>query len=128
MAWIWIGVDVALAIHDEQIAEHSGASGCRDLGLLQSALARPINQASYGNPDIADLAAAYCIGIVRSHPFLDGNKRTGFVLAELFLELNGCTSTASDLDCVTAVMGLADGTLGDADFAAWIRAHLLEIR
>jgi death-on-curing protein len=122
--WVWITEAVVLAIHDEQIAEHGGASGCRDLGLLQSALSRPLNLATYDAPDAAALAAAYCSGIVRNHPFVDGNKRTGFVLAELFLDLNGFELTASDADVVLTVLRLADGSLDEAGFAAWIRAAI----
>lgn len=125
---MWISEAVVLAIHDEQLAEHGGASGCRDLGLLQSALARPMNLASYDTPDAAALATAYCSGIVRNHPFADGNKRTGFVMAELSLALNGFELVASDVDVVSAVTGLADGSIDDAAFAAWIRENLRALK
>lgn len=124
MDWAWVSEAVVLAIHDEQLAEHGGAPGCRDQGLLRSALARPINLAADDTPDAAALAAAYCSGIVRNHPFVDGNKRTGFVVAELFLTLNGFELIANDVDVVGAVTGLADGTIDDAAFAAWIRNAL----
>jgi death-on-curing protein len=122
--WVWIDESVVLAIHDEQLAEHGGASGVRDLGLLQSALARPQNLAAYGSPDAADLAAAYAFGVVRNHPFVDGNKRTAFVAAELFLELNGHTLQSDDEDCVLTMLKLASGDMPEADFAAWIRRDM----
>ena len=84
---VWLSQQIVLAIHDEQLAEHGGAAGVRDAGLLDSALARPLNRVAYGGPDIAELAALYALGIVRNHPFVDGNKRTGYVMLETFLEL-----------------------------------------
>jgi death on curing protein len=94
----WVAPAVALAVHDEQIAEHGGAPGVRDLGLLQSALHRPQNLEAHGNPDIADLAAAYAFGIARNHPFVDGNKRSSAVIARTFLRLNGFEINASQAD------------------------------
>lgn len=122
-AWIWIETSVVLAIHDEQLAEHGGAPGIRDGGLLESALGRPQNLTAYGEPDHADLAAVYAHGIARNHPFADGNKRTAFVAAELFLVLNGFELTAEDTDCVLTLLALAAGELDQAAFAAWLRAH-----
>jgi death on curing protein len=122
-SWIWIDPSVVLAIHDEQLAEHGGATGIRDAGLLESALGRPQNLAAYGDPDHADLAAAYAYGIARNHPFVDGNKRTAFVAAELFLALNGFDLTAEDTDCVLTMLALAAGELTEPAFAAWIRHH-----
>lgn len=122
-AWVWIDPSVVLAIHDEQLAEHGGASGIRDAGLLDSALGRPQNLAAYGEPDHADLAAAYAYGIARNHPFVDGNKRTAFVAAELFLALNGCELMAEDTDCVLTMLALAAGEIDEAGFAAWIRRY-----
>ena len=121
--WTWIETSVVLAIHDEQLAEHGGAAGIRDAGLLDSALGRPLNLAAYGNPDHADLAGAYACGIVRNHPFVDGNKRTAFVAAELFLMLNGFELTVEDTDCVFTMLSLASVELDEAAFAAWIRTH-----
>ena len=121
--WVWIDPSVILAAHDEQIAEHGGSAGIRDRGLLESALARPLNRAAYGKPDHADLAACYGAGIAKNHPFVDGNKRTAFVAVELFLALNGWKLTASDADAVIAMLAVADGTLADAAFADWIRRH-----
>ena len=122
--WIWIEHAVILAIHEEQLAEHGGATGIRDAGLVASALARPANLALYGNPDVSDLAASYAFGIARNHPFIDGNKRTAFVAAELFLLLNAHVLTADDADCVTKVLALAAGELDEASFAAWLRQHV----
>ncbi len=122
--WTWIVEDVALAIHDEQLAEHGGASGLRDLGLLQSALARPRHLAAYGKADVSALAAAHMYGLVRSHPFVDGNKRTGLVLAELFLALNGYALAATDAECVTITLGVADGSTTESALAAWIRGKI----
>ena len=96
MAIIWIEEAVVLAVHEEQLAEHGGAVGIRDLGLLQSALARPQHLVAYGKPDVAALAAAYGYGIARNHPFMDGNKRTAFTVTELFLTLNGYELLADD--------------------------------
>lgn len=125
MPWIWVSETVAIAIHDEQLAEHGGSSGVRDAGLLQSALARPRNAASYGSPCAAELAATYAYGIARNHPFIDGNKRTALVVSELFLALNGFALTADDAECVTTFLALADGSLSEGDLAAWFRTHIV---
>lgn len=122
--WVWIEPAVIVAIHEEQLAEHGGPAGTRDLGLLESALARPLQMAHYGKPDVADLAASHGFGIARNHPFIDGNKRTAFVAAELFLALNGYRLIAEDADCVTHMLALAGGELEEASFAAWLRQHL----
>ena len=119
----WIDVDVVLAIHDEQLAEHGGQAGVRDRGLLESALARPRNQFACGESSLPRLAASYAFGISRNHPFLDGNKRTSLVVAELFLDLNGLDLTASDEACVTTFLRLAAGELGEDDLARWIEAN-----
>ncbi len=120
---IWIDLPEVLAIHGRQLDEHGGASGVRDDGLLESALARPQQLFTYGEPDVFDLAAAYTAGIVRNHPFVDGNKRTGFVVGILFLELNGPTFTASEADATQAVLGLAAGKITDDEFAMWLRSN-----
>lgn len=124
IGWVWIERSVVLAAHGEQLAEHGGAAGIRDAGLLDSALARPLNQAAYGNPDVADLAAAYGFGLARNHPFVDGNKRTALIALELFLELNGHELLATDVECVLTILALAAGELEEAQLAAWIRSHL----
>lgn len=121
--WIWIDRSVILAVHDAQLAEHGGGAGVRDATLLESALAKPLNLAAYGEPDAAALAAAYAYGISRNHAFIDGNKRTGFVAAELFLRLNGFKLTATDADCVLTMLAVAAGDISEDAFAAWLRAH-----
>lgn len=122
-AWIWIERAAILAIHDMQLAEHGGGSGVRDHNLLEFALARPINLAAYGDPDAPALAAAYGYGISRNHAFIDGNKRTGFVAAELFLRLNGHQLVADDADCVLTMLAVASGDISEDAFATWLRAH-----
>ncbi|NQV98578.1 MAG: type II toxin-antitoxin system death-on-curing family toxin [Rhodospirillales bacterium] len=123
-SWTRIDQHVVLAIHDEQIAEHGGHAGLTDEGLLSSALARPDNKANYQNADIAELAAAYGFGISSNHPFLDGNKRTAFVVVELFLNLNGYQLNADDIACVQTFLSLAAGNLSEKDLATWLRAHI----
>ena len=118
---LWLSSALILAIHDEQLTEHGGGGGLRDPGLLDSALARPLNRAGYGQPDMAELAALYAIAIARNHPFVDGNKRTAFVALEVFLQLNGCTFTASDADAVVMMLAMAAGELPDPEFIAWVR-------
>jgi death-on-curing protein len=125
--WVWIEESVVWAVHEAQLAEHGGSAGVRDSGLLQSALARPLNLVAYGEADASTLAAAYGFGIARNHPFIDGNKRTAFVCAELFLALNGYVLTALDADCVSTMLALAAGELPEADFAAWIKTYTTPI-
>jgi len=120
---IWILMSTALAVHDEQLAEHGGISGVRDPALLDSALARPRNLHAYGEASIPALAASLAFGIARNHPFLDGNKRTSLVSAELFLELNGYVLVASDEVCVTTFLDLAAGALTEAQLTEWFAAH-----
>jgi death-on-curing protein len=119
--WVWIERAVVLAIHNEQLAEHGGLTGIRDEGLLESALARPLNLAAHHTPDCADLAAAYGFGICRNHPFMDGNKRTAFVVIELCLAINGYELVAEDADCVLTMFALAAGEFEEPSLAAWIR-------
>lgn len=120
----WIEVEVALAIHDRQLAEHGGLSGLRDMGSLASALERPRNKWTYGETDAAELAAAYAYGIARNRPFSDGNKRTAWVLARLFLALNGQTLKFAPEAAVQIVMAQAGGTLSEDALADWFRTHL----
>lgn len=122
--WIWVATDVARAAHVEQLAEHGGAAGVRDDGLLESAMARPLNLAEYGEPDAAALAASYAWGIARNHPFADGNKRTAAVVAETFLVLNGFTLLASDAELVVAILALAAGELAEDELTEWFREHV----
>ena len=121
--WVWLDPRVLRAVHEEQLAEHGGATGTRDEGLFESALARPENQVAFGAPDAADLAAAYGFGIARNHPFIDGNKRTAFVAVELFLELNGFALTAGDADSLLTMLAVAAGQMDEATFARWLRQH-----
>jgi death on curing protein len=125
--WVWLEYSVIIAVHEEQLAEHGGAEGLRDAGLLESALAKPRHLASYGEPNAVDLAAAYGFGLARNHPFIDGNKRTAFVAVELFLTLNGWTLDADDANCVLTMLSLAAGELSEADFADWIRRHSVRV-
>ena len=122
---VWIDERDALAIHDRLLALDGGRAGVRDPGLLKSALTRPKQIHAYGNrPGTVTLASAYTAAIVRNHPFVDGNKRTGFILGALFLELNGYRLTASEEDATQAVIGLAAGTLDENAFAAWMRVNV----
>ena len=122
--WHWLDREVLLAIHDAQLSEHGGGAGVRDEALFDSAIAKPRNLAAYGKPDAPALAAAYAYGISRNHAFIDGNKRTAFVAAELFLRLNGFVLTVSDSDSVLAMLGLAEGKLSESEFADWLRRHI----
>ena len=119
----WLDEDVVLAIHEAQIAEHGGGAGLRDRGLLVSALERPKNSAQYSGADVPELAALYAIGIIRNHPFVDGNKRVGAVLLDVFLELHHVELTATDDELVEAILGVASGTLSDEAFTTWVREH-----
>ena len=121
--WVWIDKQVMLAVHEEQLAEHGGAAGIRDEGLLDSALARPVNLAAYAKPAIADLAASYAVAIAKNHPFIDGNKRTAFVAMELFLMLNGVELKADDASAVMMTLAVAAGEIDEAALADWINAH-----
>ncbi len=123
--WTWIDARDARAVHDRLLVLHGGAAGTRDAGLLDSALARPRQLAAYGaSVDVIDLAAAYTCGLIQNHPFVDGNKRSGFVIGILFLELNGARFTASEEAATRAMMDLAAGRLGDAGYAAFLREHV----
>ncbi|HEY9238922.1 MAG TPA: type II toxin-antitoxin system death-on-curing family toxin [Burkholderiaceae bacterium] len=123
MTWRWVDKRLLLILHDESLAEHGGASGLRDEGLLDSALARPLNLLAYGDPDAADLAAAYGLGLAKNHAFVDGNKRAAFLSVGLFLALNGYRLNASQPDATLTVMALAAGDIGEEEFARWIRAN-----
>lgn len=118
----WLSRPAVEIIHDEQLAEHGGAPGLRDAGLLESALARPQNLFGYeGETDLCALAAAYAAGLVRNHPFVDGNKRTGFLAAYAFLLMNGRELVAPDAEAVVMTLDLAAGELPEAGYAAWLR-------
>ena len=122
----WLDSKFALAVHDRQLSEHGGITGVRDAGLLESALARPVNRWSYGEDELVVLAAAYGFGLARNHPFLDGNKRTAWVVARSFLRLNGIKIHFKQEDAIATVQALAAGELTEADLADWFRLHLSE--
>ena len=122
--WRWLNLRSVLAIHAEQLAEHGGGSGVRDIALLESALARPINLAAYGAPDAATLAAAYAYGLARNHPFVDGNKRTAFVTAVAFLLRNGCDLDAPEPEVVLTFVELAAGRMTEEALASWFRERM----
>ncbi len=120
----WVDERDVLVIHDRLLAQHGGAPGVRDLGLLESALARPRQHYAYSNKsDVVHLAAIYIAGIVRNHPFVDGNKRAGLVAGVLFLELNGFDFIASEEDVTQSVFSLAAGLLDENQFSSWLRAN-----
>jgi death on curing protein len=119
----WILRDAVLALHEELLAEFGGSSGIRDEGLLESALARPENLFAYGNPSVFDLAASYGFGLVKNHPFVDGNKRIGFTVAVLFLEINGLRFQAAEADAVVRTLALAAGKMSEAAYAEWLKAN-----
>lgn len=121
--WRWINIEVAIAAHREQLAEHGGGEGKRDAGALEGAMARPRQRAAYEDCDAPALAAAYAFGISRNHPFVDGNKRTAAVVSETFLVLNGWRLTATDAEIVVAFVALAAGELSEAELAQWFRDH-----
>jgi len=123
MTWTWIDPAVVLAICDQQLAEHGGLPGVPDMSLLESALARPAQQAAYGEPDVFDLAAAYAHGIARNHPFADGNKRTAYVVCLLFLRLHGIRIAAPGPERVLVFERLGQGELTQDALAAWLRGQ-----
>ena len=123
MSWRWISKQALLLLHAESLAEHGGSAGMRDEGLLDSALARPLNLAAYGEPDIAALAASYGVGVAKNHPFVDGNKRAAFLATGLFLYRNGYRLTASQADAILTMLGVAAGEIDEDAFAAWLRQH-----
>ena len=123
---VWIEIELVHAIHDRQLAEHGGLIGVRDAGALESALARPQNRWAFGESDPCALAAAYAFGIARNHLFADGNKRTAWVLARLFLALNGITIRFAAEDAIATVLRLAAGQLSEEQLAGWLRAHVAQ--
>ena len=122
----WVALSAVLAIHEEQLAEHGGLDGIRDRGLLESALPRPRDLQSYGQPDLADLAAAYAFGIARNHPFLDGNKRTSAVVTRLFLRLNGHDLDATQAQRLAIWLALGAGETTEQALADWMRSRLVK--
>ncbi len=120
---IWVPQPVVLAIHGHLLAEHGGAQGVRDVGLLESALARPEQLNAYGTPDLFDLAASYTIGLVKNHPFVDGNKRTGFMVGYVFLGRNGHRLMADEAATTQTVLAVAAGEIDENSYANWLRRH-----
>lgn len=123
MTWRWIDKQALMLLHDESLADHGGVSGLRDEGLLDSALARPLNLVAYGDPDFADLAASYGVGLAKNHPFVDGNKRAAFLSVGLFLLLNGYRLVAGQAEATVVILDLASGEIDEADFSIWIRSQ-----
>ena len=123
--WRWLDRRIVEAVHDRQLAEHGGGTGLRDENGLESALARPVNQSLYAQKDAATLAAAYAFGIARNHPFVDGNKRTAWVAARLFLGLNDIAIAFDKVEATIMMQRLAAGELGEEDVAAWLAEHLV---
>lgn len=122
-AWNWVDKRALLLLHDESLAEHGGLPGLRDEGLLDSALARPANLAAYGEPDLIELAASYCVGLAKNHPFVDGNKRAALLAMGMFLYLNGHRLVASQADTTLASLAVASSEWDEATLAAWLRTH-----
>jgi len=120
---VWVARELVLVLHDRLLAEHGGAPGLRDEGLLDSALARPRQLLAYGDPDICALAAAYAAGLVRNYPFVDGNKRIAFMTAYVFLARNGRRVLAPEAEATAMVIGLAAGEIDEAAFAVWLRSN-----
>jgi len=121
MGWRWLPDSAVIAMHDEQLAAHGGDEGVRDEGLLSSALARPKNQTCYAAPSVFELAAAYAFGIIRNHPFIDGNMRTGFLAAYAFLEMNGWELIVPETEAVAAILTLARGEMEEVGFSTWLQ-------
>lgn len=122
--WRWIDQGTLVLLHDESLAEHGGGAGLRDEGLLRSALARPRNLVAYGSPDVAELAAAYGVGLAKNHPFVDGNKRAAFLAVGLFLALNGQRLVATQAEAALVMLDVAASAIDEPGFALWIRDHL----
>jgi death-on-curing protein len=120
---VWVRRDVVIAFHDHLLAEHGGSAGIRDEGLLDSALGKPQNLFVYGKPSLFDLSASYGFGLVKNHPFIDGNKRIGFATASLFLELNGHEFRATEVDVVLRTLALAAGEMSETAYAEWLKAN-----
>ena len=120
---VWIEQELALSLHAELIAEYGGLNGVRDAGLLESALARPRQLLAYGDPNLFDMAAAYAFGIVRNHPFVDGNKRTALAVTDVYLQLNGFEIVVDEIQAVVAFQDLAAGEIDEAMLAKWIEAN-----
>lgn len=125
---VWVLDETVLALHEQLLALHGGATGLRDRGLLESALARPRNLFVYEKATVFALAASYAFGLVKNHPFVDGNKRIGFAVGVLFLELNGVRLEAGEADAAVQTLGLAAGAIKEAEYAAWLKANSRRVR
>lgn len=123
---VWLSIDLIIAIHDEQLEQFGGPSGLRDRGLLESALARPLNQYAYGKDDLAALAAAYGFGLAKNHSCVDGNKRTALLAIVTFLGLNGREFTASEAEAAVTMLGVASGEIDEEELARWIGANVID--
>ncbi|AXJ94632.1 MULTISPECIES: type II toxin-antitoxin system death-on-curing family toxin [unclassified Sphingomonas] len=121
----FLSADIAIAVHDRQLAEHGGPAGVKDMGLLESAMARPVNKHAHGEEDLCALAAAYAYGIARNHPFVDGNKRTAWVIARLFLKLNAVEIIFEKVDAIEVVLALAAGECPENALAAWFQTRVV---
>jgi death-on-curing protein len=124
MTWRWVNPASLLAMHHQQLVEHGGLPGIRDRNAFESALARPRNQAAYGEPDAAALGAAYAFGLARNHPFSDGNKRIAWIAANLFLRLNGYSIEFVPAEAVRIMEQLAGGAISEEDLASWFRQRI----
>ena len=120
---VWVLRETVLTLHEQSLAEFGGAAGIRDEGLLDSALGKPKNLLAYGKPTLFDLAASYGFGLVKNHPFIDGNKRAGFIVAVLFLELNGYHLQATEADAAVRTLALAAGEMSEGEFATWLKTN-----
>jgi death-on-curing protein len=120
---VWVLREVVFTLHEQSLAQFGGSAGVRDEGLLDSALGKPHNLFAYGKPNLFDLATSYAFGLVKNHPFIDGNKRTGFIVAVLFLELNGCRFYAGEVDATVCTLALAAGEMSEAAYAEWLKAN-----
>lgn len=120
---VWLNREDCLGIHEMMLSQHGGMAGVRDEGMLLSALAKPLNHYAYGSESLTEMAASYAAGIVLNHPFLDGNKRTGFMMAVTFLELNGLQVTATEESVVQSTVALATGELTESGYADWLKAN-----
>ncbi|MGH8121868.1 MAG: type II toxin-antitoxin system death-on-curing family toxin [Rudaea sp.] len=125
---VWVRRDVVLAFHERLLAEHGGAAGIRDEGLFESVLGRAENLFACGKPTLLELAASYAFGLVKNHPFIDGNKRIGFATATLFLELNGLRFGAAEVDVVIRTLALAAGEMSEVDYATWLKTNSKRVR
>lgn len=125
MTWRWINKQALLLLHGESLAEHGGAEGLRDDGLLESALARPLNLLAYAEPDAAALAASCAMGVAKNHPFVDGNKRAAFLTVGMFLYLNGYRLNATQADATVTVLALAADDISEEQFASWLSTKIV---